>query len=280
MSGSKPIDAAADEVGLVVAEARVARSQLGSDDRARFGDGREQRMVAGTAVVVRVGAGQRALLRAEQGLDGRVDVQMQASIAATTQVGQPLLGHQVLQARDGGLVEASQIAIDRIEAGDHTPGQSHEECIGGPALQPEDTILADGGRVDQQPELRRHRIDHQRPALQTREASRELAIDALLAQVGPEYGKAAATGQARVAAGDANARRVRTPNLLSKVKVPVAALAAERVSSHLMDARRGRGLHSWSFAKTTMTSLKFRPFARFSHRATRQIPRDVREIYV
>jgi hypothetical protein len=67
---------------------------------------------------------------------------------------------------------------------------------------------------------------HQWPALQPREASRELAIDALLAQVGPEYGEAAATRQARVAAGDADARRVRTPNLLSEVKVPVAALAA------------------------------------------------------
>ena len=109
--------AAADEVGLVVAEARVARSQLGSDDRARFGDGREQRVVAGTAVVVRVGSRQRALLRAEQRLDGGVDVQMQSSIAATTQVDQPLLAHQLLQVRDGGLVEASQIAIDRIEAG-------------------------------------------------------------------------------------------------------------------------------------------------------------------
>ena len=41
-----------------------------------------------------------------------------------------------------GLVEASQIAIDLVEAGNDTSGQPHEECIGGPDLQPEDTILA------------------------------------------------------------------------------------------------------------------------------------------
>ena len=199
MSGSESIDAAADEVGLLVAEARVARPQFGSDDGARFGDGSEQRVIAGTAVVVRVWPGQRTLLRTEQRLDGGVDVQMESDIAATTQVGQPLLGHQVLQVRDGGLVEASQIAIHRVEAGDHAPGQPHEERIGGPALQPEDTILADGRCVDKQPQLRGHRIDHQRPALQSREAPRQLPIDALLAQERPEYGEATAPGQARVA---------------------------------------------------------------------------------
>jgi hypothetical protein len=79
--------------------------------------------------------------------------------------------------------------------------------------------------------------------------------------------------------GDANAPQVRATNLLSEVKVPVAALAAERVASHLMDARGGRGLHSWSFAPTTTTSLKFQPSVRFLRRTTRRIARDVREIY-
>jgi hypothetical protein len=238
------------------------RSQLGPNDRARFGDGRKQRVVARTAVVVRVGPGPRALLRAEQGLDGGVDIQMEATIAATTQVGQPLLGHQVLQVRDGRLVEASQIAIDRIETGNHASGQSHEERVGGPALQPEDAILADRRCVDEQPQLRRHRIDHQRPALQPREASRQLAINTLLAQECPKYGEAAATGQARIARGDANARWVGATNLLPEVKVPVAALAAKRVPSHLMDARRGCRLHAWSLAATTTTALKFQPSVR------------------
>lgn len=176
------------------------RAQVGSDHCARLGYGRQQRVIAGTAVVARVGPGQRTLLRAEQGLHGGVDVQMESSIAATTQVSQPVRGHQALQVRDGGIVEASQIAIDRIETGDHAPRQPHERRMGGPALQPEDAILADGRRVDQQPQLGWHRIDHQRPALQTREAAREIAIDALFAQERPECGEASATRQPRVAA--------------------------------------------------------------------------------
>ncbi len=205
---------------------------------------------------------------------------MESDIAATTQVDQPLLGHQVLQVRDGGLVEASQIAIHRVEAGDHAPGQPHEERIGGPALQPEDTILADGRCVDEQAQLRGHRIDHQRPALQSREAPRQLPIDPLLAQERPEYGEATAPGQGRVAPCDTDARRVRTPDLLSEVKVAVAALAAERITSHLMDARRGRCLHAWSLAATTTTALKFPPFAPSCSGDPRRISRGVREIHV
>ncbi len=160
----------------------------------------------------------------------------------------------------------SRQTVSRL--GTTPPRQPHEECIGRPALQPEDAIFTDGRRVDQQPHLCRHRIDHQRPALQAREAARQIAIDALLAQERPECGQATAAGQTLVAPGDANAPRVWAPNLLPKVKVPVAALAAERGASHLMDARGGRGLHSWSFAATTTTSLKFQPSVRFLRRST------------
>jgi hypothetical protein len=61
---------------------------------------------------------------------------------------------------------------------------------------------------------------------------------------------------------------------------PIAALAAQRIPSHLMDARLGRGLHSWSFATTTMTSFKFQPAVRFFHGHARHLAASIREIQV
>jgi len=85
--------------------------------------------------------------------------------------------------------------------------------------------------------LRRHGIDDSAPALEPREPLAQLAGDPLSPQEYPEVRKAPAA------------------------PIPIAALAAERVPAHLMDARRGRGLHAWSLAETTTTALKFRPFA-------------------
>jgi hypothetical protein len=87
-----------------------------------------------------------------------------------------------------------------------------------------DAILADGRCVGRQPQLRGDRIDQQRPTLQSREAPRQLPIETLRPQEPPEYGEATATSQARVGRCDTDARRVWTPDLLSEVKVAVAAL--------------------------------------------------------
>jgi len=108
--------------------------------------------------------------------------------------------------------------------------------------------------------LRRHGIDDSAPALEPREPLAQLAGDPLSPQESPEVRKAPAAGQARIAIGDSNASWVRA-NDAPAAPIPIAALAAERVPAHLMDARRGRGLHAWSLAETTTTALKFRPFA-------------------
>src|SRR5260370_1206864 len=108
-------------------------------------------MVAGPAVVVRMGTARP--LECRTAARGRVDVQMQPTMAMATQVGQALLGHQALRVVDGHLVEPTLVAVIGIEAVLLAASQSHEEAIGGPALQPEDTILADACRVHHEPKF-------------------------------------------------------------------------------------------------------------------------------
>jgi hypothetical protein len=87
------------------------------------------------------------------------------------------------------------------------------------------------------------------PPAQTLEASPQLAVHAL---------------QAEIPIDDANAHRSGPPNPLPEVKVPVVALAAERVSSH------PRGRSSWSWFAIWVVCVNdhdepktFRPSVRF-----------------
>lgn len=85
--------------------------------------------------------------------------------------------------------------------------------------------------------------------------------------------------QARVAPADVDPPRVRSRNRRPAGTVPIATLAAESISAHLMDARRRCCLHVVVTASTTTTALKFPVFAASTRPSDDVRDRDVREIH-
>jgi hypothetical protein len=196
------------------------------------------------------------------------------------QVEQALLGHPCFQRVDRRIVEATQIAIDGVEAWNDPASEPNEQRVGRPALKPEDAILTEDGRVDEQAHLRLHGVDDQAAVLEACEPARQLCIDALLPEERSEMWEPSAARQARVAPASVNAPRVGPNDPLPPGAMSVASLAAKRVSAHLMDARRRRGLHVVVTASTTTMSPKFQAPERFAARLRGQHRRDAREIHV
>jgi len=139
-----------------------------------------------------------------------------------------------------GRVEAPQIAVHRIDAGDHSAGKVDEEAVSRECLQSEDAIFTRNSNIEQQPELLSHRIDHPWTVLERAEPAPQLALDTVAPGEPPERGKPTHAGQRQIGWPLADPLGTAPSNLPSSALplVPLSPLAAESISTHLMDARR------------------------------------------
>ncbi len=197
-------------------------------------------MVAGAAGVAWVGPDGGALLRTKQRLHGGVDVEEDLAEQATAERPQALRGHQALERGDRRFVEASEVAVDRVQTGHDAAGEADEERIGGERLKPEDTRFARGEGVHQQPQLGGHGVDDGGSVLEGVEGVVQDVVDPLFGKESTEGGEAGDAGERQVGGANAEAARVGALNGLC-ASMAVAALASEHVAAHLLGARRREG---------------------------------------
>ena len=173
--------------------------------------------------------------------------------------GEPLIDHHRFQVGDPLVVESAQVAVDGIEARHDSACKTYEERIGRERFEPEDACLSDHVGIEEQPQLRLHRVDHQHAALQTKEQSPELRVDSLPPTEGAEAREAGDTGERRILLPSMNTRRIGATDA-SVAAVAVPTLAAAHVSTHLMDARRVRGCCSHQTLRRTRRAINSSPF--------------------
>jgi hypothetical protein len=154
---------------------------------------------------------------------------------------QPLLGQKRVQPRQIQRTEASQIAVHRVEAGDRSALEVHEQGVLRQALQAEDPLLSQRLCVDQEPHLLRHAVDHLRAALEVSEQGVQPLVQVLLWQERPQRHQPRRAGQRGVRRALPQAARVRAPDALALLleSVPLSPLASQLISAHLLGARRG-----------------------------------------
>src|SRR6266700_3640484 len=151
---------------------------------------------------------------------------------------EPMLGHHRLERGNRGVVEAAQVAVERIEARHYAASQVHEQRVGRQRLDTEYSVFADCRRVHEEPELSLHRVDNHRTRLEAPELIAQRLIDAEIPHERTEPGETAVTGQPRVRPTNVDVARVSTSDP-ARASVPIAALATNRISAHLLGARWG-----------------------------------------
>jgi hypothetical protein len=150
-----------------------------------------------------------------------------------------LLDHHRFQVGDRRVVEPAQVAVHGVDARHDSTGETDEERISRERLEAEDTRLSGNVRVEQQAQLRLHRVDHHHAALEAIEKTPKLRVDPLPSAEAAEAREAGDAGERRVVLPSMDARRIGATDALVTT-VTVATLAAAHVSTHLMDARRVR----------------------------------------
>lgn len=63
-------------------------------------------------------------------------------------VSEAMPGHHRLQARERRRVEALQVPIHRVDAGEHAAREVHEEAVGGQGFERENSLLASDHEVE------------------------------------------------------------------------------------------------------------------------------------
>jgi hypothetical protein len=99
-------------------------------------------------------------------------------------------------------------------------------------------MLTDRRRVHEQPHLRFHRVDDHRTGLEVSELIAQRLVDAEIANERTETGETAVAGQPRVCLSGVDIAGVSAADS-ARSAVPISALASERISTHLLGARRG-----------------------------------------
>jgi hypothetical protein len=226
-----------------MAEARVARPQKCTDANAGLSTIGQQRMVARTPVVARIRPRQRSLLSAKDALDRRVDIEVYVLSAQLLHTREPVPHHQRFEIPKRSCVESREVAIHRVDARYDAACESDEERIGRERFESEDARLPCDVGVQQEAELRLHRVDDQRTALQPEEVATELCVYAFVSAENTEARQACDARQRRVRTTWMDSRRVRSADAIVTA-IAVSTLAAANVPAHLMDARRARSFCS------------------------------------
>jgi hypothetical protein len=104
---AKAIEPGPNGGSVGVTEGGVARAEHAADDGVGLGAAGEDGMVAGAAVVAGIGTWQSTLVVAEDRLDGGVHVQVKQRASPGPHWSKAVLGHHLLDIRDGLVVEAA-----------------------------------------------------------------------------------------------------------------------------------------------------------------------------
>lgn len=240
--GTDAVDLDADALGVFAAKPAITGTEHRADGAARFGDAGEQRVVARAPLVARIGAGQRSLLVAEQWLDRRVHVQMHGIVCMTTKLREPVLRHDELELCKLHFVEPAQISVHGIDARNRATGELHEQRVGTERFEAEDAPLADDIGVEQEAELRIHRIHDPASVFDVPEPAAEFARDSEPLEEHPERHQPADRRERSVARPAADPARVSPtdPPPPPLQLVTTCPLVSERPSAHLVDARLPR----------------------------------------
>ena len=205
---AQAIDPGGDGGRVGVAEGRVTGAKLAADDGVRLRAAGQDRVVARATVIARIVAGQRALVLAKDGLDRAVDVEMNHRPTFGAHWRESVRCHHLLERSERRPVEAAQVAIDRVEAGHDAAGQVHEQRVRRQRLDAEHAVLAHDRSVDQESQLRFHRVHDQRARFQAPELVAQSLVDAKVARKRSEAGETAVTGKRGVRAADLDVPRV------------------------------------------------------------------------
>src|SRR5690606_36571194 len=170
-------------------------------------------------------------------LDRRVDVEVHVIVRAQTLAIETLLRHQRLELLERLLVEAVQIAIQRVDARNDSSREPHEQRIGRQGLDAEHARLARRVRVDEEPQLSVLRDYGAAVRLERAELTKS-AVDPLFAQERTEPRKSGHRGQRFVRGPEPDARWIWPADAVAPAG---RALAAHDVSTHLRGARRVGG---------------------------------------
>jgi hypothetical protein len=195
-------------------------------------------MVARAALIARVVSGQRAFVLAEDRLDRRVHVQVDKRPSLGAHRLQTVRRQDLFQCADRRLVEAPQVPVERVQAGHDPAGQVHEQRVGRQRFDAEHAMLTDRRRVHQQPHLRFHRVDDHRTGLEVSELIAQRLVNAEIANERAEPGETAVAGQPRVCLPGVDITGVSATDS-ARSALAISALASERISTHLLGARRG-----------------------------------------
>lgn len=235
---AQAIDPGGDGGRVGVAEGRVTGAKLAADDGVRLRAAGQDRVVARATVIARIVAGQRALVLAKDGLDRAVDVEMNHRPMFGAHWRESVRCHHLLERSERRRVEAAQVAIDRVEAGHDAAGQVHEKRVRRQRLDAEHAVLAHDRSVDQESQLRFHRVHDQRARFQAPELVAQSLVDAKVARERSEAGETAVARQRRIWSPDLDMARVGPTNTASAT-MAISALASKRISTHLLGAWRG-----------------------------------------
>src|SRR5690606_7290968 len=229
------IEPAGDVLHVAFAQACVSGTKSRPEDRVVFGDACEDGMVAGATAVARIGTQSGAFLCAEQRHRGRIDVHGYGVELGADQRTQSLVGNEIFESIERVLVEAAEVPIDGVDAGDGSACQALEQRVWRQRFQVEDALGSRHGSVDQQSELCVHGVDHPRAALETPKPPAQLLAEPVLLQECVEGNQSADPGKGRVVWASAQTASVQPPHplLLSLPLVATSPLASEPISSHL-----------------------------------------------
>jgi hypothetical protein len=195
----------------------------------------------------------------EEHLDRGVDVEVHQLQLGQFLLPQTVLGHHLFQELDLRGPEATQVAVDRVDAGDGAARHEFEDRVGGEVLQAEDARLAQKVGVDEQPQLGAHRVDDTIADLEVAEAPAQSLVHADVPQKRAEGYEPGGGAQRRIGLADPDAARIGSANpppLLLQL-VAVSPLASSDVSTHLSGARRGHCVVQWHADSTPTSSNRF-----------------------